>query len=161
MMLASQLSSDDFINLWQALVIHNSFDIFIAIKLILGWVVFFLSASLEFSKEMTCILQIKTWCKGTLVIVGKRFEYPAQRSSSPLWKPWQSISSSISFALLVINSKVIMRKLFLVPAKRAQKTVRALIEAWVLCIQLTEDWYFGNLFSELMNFKTFQAFEVF
>ena len=43
--MASQLNSDDFRNVGQALVMHNSLDILIAIKLILGWDVFFRSAS--------------------------------------------------------------------------------------------------------------------
>ena len=51
MMPASQLSSDDLRNVGQALVMHNSLDILIAIKLILGWDVFFRSASAEFERR--------------------------------------------------------------------------------------------------------------
>ena len=52
--MASQPSSDDLTNIGQVLVKHNSLDILPAIKLILGWDVFFWSASLE----------LKQWKKG-------------------------------------------------------------------------------------------------
>ena len=51
MMPASQLNSDDLRNVGQALVMPNSLDIFPAIKLILGWDVFFQSASAEFERR--------------------------------------------------------------------------------------------------------------
>ena len=47
----SQLSSDDPRNAGQALVMHNSLNILIAIKRILGWDVFFHSASAEFERR--------------------------------------------------------------------------------------------------------------
>ena len=48
---ASQLSSDDLRNVRQALLMHNFLNILIAIKLILGWDVFFCSASAEFERR--------------------------------------------------------------------------------------------------------------
>ena len=51
--LGSQLSSDDFRNVKQALVKHNSLDILPAIKLILGWDVFFRSVSPELGGKRT------------------------------------------------------------------------------------------------------------
>ena len=62
----ARISSDGLRNAGQALVMHNSFDIPPAIKLILGWDVFFWSTSLEFSEGMMCVLQTKTWCRGTV-----------------------------------------------------------------------------------------------
>ena len=64
MMPASQLSSDDLRNVGQALVMHNSLNILPAIKLILGWDIFFRSASPEFSGGMTCVLQTKLSTEG-------------------------------------------------------------------------------------------------
>ena len=49
--MASQLNFDNFRNVGQALVLHNSFDIFPAIKLIQGWDVFFQDASTEFEQK--------------------------------------------------------------------------------------------------------------
>ena len=46
--MASQFNFDNLRNVGQALVMHNSFDILPAIKLILGWDAFFRSASAEF-----------------------------------------------------------------------------------------------------------------
>ena len=83
--LSSQLRSDDFRNVRQAMEMHNSLDIFPAIKLILGRNVFFRSVSLEFSKKMTCVLQKQTQYRELLVTVGKGFEYSARRSSWLLW----------------------------------------------------------------------------
>ena len=51
MMPASQLSSDDLRNVRQALLIHNSLNILIAIKLILGWDVFVCSAFAKFERR--------------------------------------------------------------------------------------------------------------
>ena len=48
---SSQLSSDDLRNVKQALLMHNSFDMLIATKLILGWDVFFRNASARFEKK--------------------------------------------------------------------------------------------------------------
>ena len=49
--MASPLKYDDLRNVKQALVMHNSLDIFIAIKLILGWDVFFHNAFAEFERK--------------------------------------------------------------------------------------------------------------
>ena len=48
--MASQFNSNNFRNVEQALVMHNSFDILSAIKLILGWDAF-QSASVEFERR--------------------------------------------------------------------------------------------------------------
>ena len=45
---------------------QNSFDIFLAIKLILDLDVFFQSVLLEFSEEMTYVLQTKNSVKKTI-----------------------------------------------------------------------------------------------
>ena len=82
---SSQLRSDNFRNVGQALEMHNSLDILPAIKLILGKDVFFLSASLKFSERMTCVLQTQTQCREPLVTAGKGFEYSARRSSWLFW----------------------------------------------------------------------------
>ena len=47
----SQLSLDNIRNIRQALIKHNSFNILPAIKLILGWDVFFQSASADFERR--------------------------------------------------------------------------------------------------------------
>ena len=75
MMPASQLSLDDLMNVGQALVKYNSLNIPQAIKLILGWDVFFWSASPEFSGGMTCVLPTNFGAEGPLVTAGEGFEY--------------------------------------------------------------------------------------
>ena len=58
--LSSQLSFDNFRNVGQAMEMHNSLDIFLTIKLFLGWDVFFRSASAEFEwRENECISELK------------------------------------------------------------------------------------------------------
>ena len=78
---------------------------------------------------MTCVLQTKTWCKKTLVTIDKGFEY--SRLEDLLGSSWKNANSSTSFALLAIAPNVVLREL-LRPAKKLEKTVRALIEASVL-----------------------------
>ena len=69
-------------------------------------------------------------------------------------KTWQNISNSISVALTIIAPNMISKE-FLGPAKRAWKTVRAPMKAWVLHIQLTEDRCFGKRSFEPMVFANF------
>ena len=72
-----------------------------------------------------------------------------------LWgRTWQRINSSIIFALSIMEAEVVLREL-LDQAKRAQKIVRALMEAEVLCIYLTKDRYFGKRSSKLIAFVNF------
>ena len=61
---------------------------------------------------------------------------------------------------LIIDLKVVLGEL-LGPAKRAQKTVRVLTRARVLCVKSTENRCFGKCSFKPMILATFQAFEVF
>ena len=73
-----------------------------------------------------CVPQIRTWCRGVrlkevlkmLALVsencsrGRIWIFSARRPSSLLWgKTWQSISSFVSFALSIIDPKVVLREL--------------------------------------------------
>ena len=77
---------------------HNFFDILVAIKLILGWDVFFRSASLKFSEGMMCVLQTKTRCSRRLEdpsILGSKIlmeRGQAQRKGGARDAGWRGLS---------------------------------------------------------------------